>query len=483
MYHRRCISALVKDGFFMTIRQRISPFIGDKAFYRSLMGIAVPIMLQNGLTNLVSLLDNIMVGAVGTEQMSGVSIVNQLLFIFNLCVFGGLAGAGIFTAQFFGKKDHKGVADTFRFKIWLSGLLLLLGVAILCIFQKPLIGMYLHEGGETGDIQATAEFGQKYLHIMLLGLLPFVIQQSYASTLREIGETLLPMKAGIVAIVVNLVFNYILIFGHLGAPAMGVEGAAVATVLSRYVECAIIVGWTHRHTDRACFAAGIYRSLRVPAALTRQIIAKGMPLLVNEFLWSTGIAMLNQSYSTRGLAVVAAQNITSTVSNLFNVVWMAMGVSLSIVVGQQLGANQFDKARQSVRRIMDFSMTLAAGMGVLMAAFSGLFPMLYNTSREVRALATGMLIITAIGAPIHAGIHSSYFTLRSGGKTWITFLFDSVYLWVLSVPLAKILTGVTDWHILLIFAICQYVDIIKCIAGMILVKKGVWIHNIVGDKA
>ena len=132
---------------------------------------------------------------------------------------------------------------------------------------------------------------------------------------------------------------------------------------------------------------------------------------------------------------------------------------------------------------MAFSMTLAAGMGVLMAVFSGLFPMLYNTSQEVRALAAGMLIITAIGAPIHAGIHSSYFTLRSGGKTWITFLFDSVYLWVLSVPLAKILTGVTDWHILLIFAICQYVDIIKCIAGMILVKKGVWIHNIVGDKA
>ncbi len=466
----------------MKLRQRLSPYIGDKAFYRTLMGIAIPIMLQNGLTNLVSLLDNIMVGAVGTEQMTGVSIVNQLLFIFNLCIFGGLAGAGIFTAQFFGKEDHQGVADTFRFKIWLAGLILAAGVAILYFFQDSLIGMYLHEGSETGDIAATAEFARKYLHIMLLGLLPFAIQQAYASTLREIGETMLPLKAGIIAILVNLVFNYILIFGNFGAPALGVEGAAIATVLSRYVECVIVVVWTHRHTHQARFAHQVYRSMRVPAALTRQIITKGMPLLINEFLWSTGIAMLNQCYSTRGLAVVAAQNITSTVSNLLNVVWMAMGVSISILVGQQLGANQFDKARQTVRRIMAFSVTLAAGIGLCMAALSPAFPLLYNTTQEVRSLATGMLIITAIGAPIHAVIHSSYFTLRSGGKTWITFLFDSVYLWVLSVPLAKLLTGGTFWHILLIFAVCQYVDIIKGAAGLILVKKGVWIHNIVGDK-
>ena len=112
--------------------------IGDRDFLKRTIAIAVPILIQNAITNFVSLLDNLMVGQLGTQPMSGVSIVNQLLFIFNLCVFGGLAGAGIFTAQFFGKKDHKGVADTFRFKIWLSGLLLLLGVAILCIFQKPL---------------------------------------------------------------------------------------------------------------------------------------------------------------------------------------------------------------------------------------------------------------------------------------------------------------------------------------------------------
>ena len=189
----------------MTQKKWYRQLIGDKAFYKSLLAVAVPIMLQNGLTNLVSLLDNIMVGAVGTEQMSGVSIVNQLLFVFTLCVFGGLGGAGIYTAQFFGKNDQKGVRYTFRFKLMLVASLLAVGLAVFVLLSEPLIAMYLHEGSETGDIVATAEYGAKYMRVMLWGLLPFAIQQAYGSTLRETGETMLPMKAGIVAIFVNLV--------------------------------------------------------------------------------------------------------------------------------------------------------------------------------------------------------------------------------------------------------------------------------------
>ena len=158
---------------------------------------------------------------------------------------------------------------------------------------------------------------------MLWGLFPFALQQAYASTLRETGETVLPMKAGITAILLNLVLNYIFIFGKLGLPAMGAAGAALATVIARYVECAIIVIWTHRHADRAPFIAHAYRSLRVPMYLVRDIFRKGMPLLANEALWSAGMAALTQCYSTRGLAVIAAMNISSTISNLSNVVWMS----------------------------------------------------------------------------------------------------------------------------------------------------------------
>ena len=454
-------------------------YFGDKAFYKMLMAVAIPIMLQNGLTNLVSLLDNVMIGAVGTEQMTGVSIVNQLLFVFNLCIFGGLSGAGIYTAQFHGKGDHQGVQHTFRFKLMLAVSILVLGLIVLMLWGGDLVALYLHEGSETGDLAATAEYGAKYLRVMLWGLLPFAVQQAYASTLRETGETMLPLKAGMVAIFTNLVLNYILIFGHLGMPAMGVEGAALATVIARYVECSIILCWTHLHPLKARFIQGAYRSLRVPAGLIRDIFKRGMPLLANEFLWAAGMAVLTQSYSTRGLAVVAALNISSTFSNLFNVVWMALGVSVSIVVGQQLGAGEFEEAENSCWRILTFSVLSAFGIGVLMYAFAWVFPAIYNTTEEVRAISTSILRVVAVAGLLHAFNHSSYFTLRSGGKTWITFLFDSVYLWVISIPLARLLSIGTAWPIVVVYAVCQFVDILKCLLGYVLLKKKVWLNRIV----
>lgn len=465
----------------MNLKKRLSPFIGDKAFYKALMAIALPVILQNGLTMLVSLLDNIMVGAVGTEQMTGVSIANQLMFVFNLCVFGGMSGASIFGAQFFGKKDHEGVRHAFRFKLLLAGALVLLGVGIFSLFHDPLISMYLHEGGETGDIFATARYGREYLQIMLWGFLPFALMQAYASTLRECGETLLPMKAGITAILINLVLNYILIFGKLGLPAMGANGAAIATVISRYVECVIVVFWTHRNKEKMPFIQGAYQSMHIPKELTRQIFIKGMPLLINEALWSSGMAMLTQSYSTRGLAVVAGLNICSTISNLFNTVWMANGTAVAIMVGQQLGANQFDEAKRTMKRLLGFSVLSALATTLVLAVFAPLFPRFYNTTEEVRHIATGLLLIVAFAAPIHSFVHVSYFTLRSGGKTWITFLFDCAYMWVVSIPLARILANHTALAILPMYAICQYSDIIKAVLGAILLKKGVWIHNIVDD--
>lgn len=460
-------------------KKSLRRYFGDKAFYKMLIAIVVPMILQNGLTNFVSLLDNIMVGALGTEQMSGISIVNQLLFVFSLCIFGGLSGAGIFTAQFHGKKDVEGVRHTFRFMFMLVLVLLAVGLGVFLLLGDRLIGSYLHDGSYEGDLSATAEYGAKYLRLMLWGLLPFAVQQAYSSTLRATGETILPMKAGIAAIVVNFVGNYLLIFGKFGFPALGVEGAAIATVISRYVECAIILMWTHTHKDKAPFITNAFKSLRVPGALVLQIAKKGMPLLINEFLWSAGMAMLTQCYSTRGLAVVAGLNICSTIANLFNVVWLSMGTAVSIVVGKDLGAGDFEEAENSCWRILVFSVLSAVGVGALMVAGSGLFPKLYNTTQEVRDIATGMLCMVALSGPVHAFNHASYFTLRSGGKTWITFLFDSAFLWAVSVPVARILSVHTVWHIVLVYGICQFLDILKCGLGYALLKKKVWINRIV----
>lgn len=453
--------------------------IGDKAFYKMVLAVAVPIMVQNGITNFVGLLDNIMVGRIGTEQMSGIAIVNQLLFVFNLAIFGSISGAGIFGAQFYGCKDHKGVQQTFRFKLYTCLAITAIGILIFHFWGENLILMYLHGEGNEQALEAALGYGKQYLLVMLFGLLPFGIEQVYTSTLRECGETMLPMKAGITAVFVNLVLNYILIFGKFGFPELGVVGAAIATVISRYVQVFIVITWTHTHAQQMPFVVGAYRNWTIPMNLVGKIAIKGTPLLVNEIMWAGGMAFLNQCYSIRGLDVVAAQNISSTITNLFNVVFIALGSAISIIVGQLLGAGKMEEAKDTDTKLIAFSVLSCVGIGFVLIVLAPLFPMLYNTSANVKGLATGLLRVSAACMPLAAFMHASYFTLRSGGKTIITFLFDSVYMWAASIPLAFILSRYTEVPIIPLFLCVQLIDIVKCIIGFILVKKGVWLQNIV----
>lgn len=342
-----------------------------------------------------------------------------------------------------------------------------------------LISMYLRGEGTAQEIRDTLVYGKQYLWIMLLGLPAFMMVQVYASTLRECGETVLPMKAGIVAVLINLTFNYFLIYGKFGFPELGVRGAAVATVLSRYVEACIVLTWTHKHTEKNIFAKGLYSTLKVPANLTKKILIKGTPLLLNETLWAAGVAMLTQCYSVRGLNVVAGLNISNTINNVFNIVFIALGDSVAIVVGQLLGAGKMKEARDTDNKMIAFSVFCCTCVAAVMFVMAPLFPKLYNTNAEARTLAKYLIMITAFFMPQNAFLHATYFTLRSGGKTIITFLFDSVFIWVVSVTIAFTLSRFTGLPVLGIYAMVQAADMLKCVIGFILVKKGVWLQNIV----
>ncbi len=451
--------------------------IGTKDFYRHLLMIAIPIMIQNGITNFVGMLDNIMVGQVGTNQMSGVAIVNQLLFVYNLCIFGGISGAGIFAAQFYGKGDHKGVRECFRFKLIIVAVLTLLGILTFVVTGPSLIQLYLHEDGSGTSSAQTLLYAKQYMTVMLFDMLPFAISQAYAGTLRETDETVLPMKAGIVAVLVNLVFNYILIYGKLGAPALGVVGAAVATVMSRFVEMGIIVIWTHTHKEKNRFIEDAYKHFEIPAELMKRMTIKGLPLLANETLWAAGQAVMMQNYSIRGLTVIAAMNISSTISNVFNIVFIAMGSAIAILIGQELGAEKTG-VMEDAYKMTFFAVICCMISGALMLCVAPFFPNIYNTDHEVRSLATSFIMVSACCMPMYAFENATYFTLRSGGKTFITFLFDSCFVWVFSIPLAYVLVHYTDMPITFLFLCCQMIELIKCLIGYALVKKGIWINNI-----
>ena len=454
-------------------------YIGGRAFYRNLFAIAIPIIIQNGITNFVSLLDNIMVGQVGTIPMSGVSIVNGLLFVFNLCVFGASSGAGIFTAQFYGSRDDAGIRYTFRFKVLICLVIAVLGSLIFTFGDRLLIGLYLTGEGDAAAAAGAMDYGRRYLAVMIWGFFPFALGNAYASTLRETGETFVPMAAGIAAVLVNLCLNYVLIFGHFGAPALGVEGAAIATTISRYVELAIVAVWTHVHKDRNAFITGAYRSVYIPGRLLKDIAVKGMPLLVNEFLWASGMAILNQCYSTCGLDVVPATNIASTLYNVGSVVYIAMGSAVGIIMGQMLGAGRSrEEVQDTSGKLMAAAVFFGGIFGLAMAAASGVFPAIYNTTQSVRNLATVLILLNSVILPFNSYTNATYFILRSGGQTMVTFLFDSCFVWCFCVPLAFVLTRFTGIGIVPLFAICQATDLIKCVLGAVMIRQGKWIQNL-----
>lgn len=453
----------------------------NKRFLKRTLIIAIPIMLQNGVTNFVNMLDNIMVGRVGTDPMTGVAIVNQLLFVFMLCLFGGLSGIGIFTAQYYGKGDHDGVRYTFRLQFLLAVLLTVAGILILKFNDRALISLYLHEDGGIGEAAATMSHARAYMNVMFFGLFPFAIAQVYASTLRGCGETIVPMRASMIAVTVNLIGNYVLIYGKFGAPALGVVGAAAATAISRAVEVGYLAVHAHTHTEKYPFMRAVYRSFYVPGRLVKNCVIKGTPLLVNEALWAGGEAVLTQIYSQRGLSVISAFNISNTISGVFNVAFIAMGNATGIIIGQELGAfgrTDGKRVKRDAWKLTLYSVILCVFSGLLLFLLAGYFPRIYNTSDEIRLLAAGFIRASAFFMPMYAFENAAYFTIRSGGNTMITFFFDSCFTWLASIPLAFVLVRFTGLPILTLFVCVRLLELVKCGIGAMLMQKGIWINDI-----
>lgn len=465
-------------------------FIGDSNFYRRVILLALPMIIQNAVTSFVSFLDNIMVGQIGTEQMSGVAIVNQLLFVFNICIFGGVSGAGIFSTQFFGKGDYNGQKHCFRFKIYTTLLFSVIAILLACFFGTELISLYLNDSGEVGDIGLALRYGKDYMAIMTLSLIPFALCQSYVSTIRETGRTLVPMVGSVCAVAVNLVLDYLLIFGSanllgendfLGIPAMGVKGAATATVVARVVELLVVVIWTHVNPDKCRFIVGAYRSPKIPSSICVSILKKGTPLMINEMMWASGMAVIAQCYAVRGLEVVAAQNISSTITNLFNIVYIQLGGCISVIVGQYLGAGKIKEARDADNKMIFFSVGCCTVVAAIMAAVGRFFPAIYNTEPMIKELAASLILVSALVMPLCSFSHCAYFTLRSGGKTIVTFLFDSVFTWVLMIPFAYVLANFTTLPVVTVVFLVQFTEIIKVVIGFFMLRSGVWLQNIVSD--
>lgn len=459
---------MIKDNLF-----------GDRQFYRRTFAVVLPMIIQNTLSNIVSLLDNIMVGQVGTLPMSAVAIDNQMLFVFYITIFGAVAGAGIYGAQFFGSGDFEGVRNTLKFKFLMSILFTAAVGTVFFLYGTRLAELYISADTAAGDRMATLTYAKQYMSVMILGLFPFAITQCYAGTLRESGKTMLPMKAGIVAMATNFVLNSLLIFGLFGFPKLGVLGAAIATVISRFVEMFVVIFFSHRDRINYPFLKGLFDRISIPKELAVKIMGKSLPLLCNELLWSLGQAFLLQCYSVRGLPIIAAVNITNTVSQIFYEVYLSLGNATTILVGHELGANHLKEARRTAYRMMMLSVMGSVLTGAVLALCSPYIPLMYNTEENIRLMATEFILVVSCCMPIFGFAAAAYFTMRSGGRTFITFLSDSFYTWIVPVPAAWLLANRTALPILTVFLIVNLLDFIKCIIGFSLVRTKIWIKNLV----
>lgn len=453
----------------------------SKDFYRKAAKISLPILAQGTLTYLIGFLDNIMVGQVGTEAMSGVAIGNQLHFVYYNCLMGIVAGGSVFGSQFYGKKDMEGFRESFRFRFLASLILSAFAFLLLLLFGENFISLFLHTQDSTVSSDITLQYGKRYLTILLLGMAPFAVTQVYASAMKDMGKTLIPMAASVAAILANTFLNYLLIFGKMGAPKLGVQGAAIATVISRFIELTIIL-------LALCIQKSTFRILRNTfgkhpgsAALRKRILLKSLPLMINESFWSIGTSVMLQCYSFRGIHVVAGLNIATSIYNMFTVIYTSIGGTVAIMMGQLIGAGKMQEARASNKKLFWIAITASSMFSVMLFAAAPFIPQIYATTSAVQDLASQFMRILAVCLPISCFTHVAFFTIRAGGKALITFLYDSLNLWVINIPLAYCLTRYTSMPIVHIYFLCQTAEIVKLAAGYILVKKGVWLNNIVNE--
>lgn len=453
--------------------------IGTKDFYKRVIAIAIPIMLHQGISSFVNLLDNIMIGNYSNQAMAGVSVTNQIFFVIEIVTIGSLAMAGVYLSQYFGAKNQDGMRYSFRFKFWLGLGISIITLLVLGLFGNNLVNSFLTNPTTPEEKIAIENYASDYLKIILLTIIPFVIVQIYSSSLREVGETIIPMIAGGISVGVNAVFNLWFIFGGLGIPALGVKGAAIATLLARITEMTFLIIFTHKHKSKFTFVDDAFKSCYVPKYLVKNILVKGAPLILNEFLWSFGTTFLLNVYSRRGTEVLKAFSISNTTTNLFYIVFGALATAISILVGQSLGAGKLEEAVDNDRKLIAFTVFVCLIFGIILAIIAPFVPYIYyDSSEEVRHMATCFMWVVAGGMTIFSFNSACFYTLRAGGVTIVTFLFDCLFIWSISIPTAVLLVKYTELNIINIYLIIQSTEIIKSIIGFFLIKSKVWVKNL-----
>lgn len=443
----------------------------DEEFSRNLLRLAVPIATQSLVMNALNAVDVLMIGQLGETAVAAVGLAGQVFFLMSLFLFGVGSGSAIFSAQFWGRDDVRNVRR-------ILGLALMLGIGGSTIFSlaailapAALLSLYTHD-------PAVIEAGSRYLRVVGMCYVPTAVSTIFAMVLRSVRQVKAPMFVSMVALSLKTALAYTLIFGYFGAPAMGIMGAAVATVIARLVECALILTLTYHLQLPA--AARPAELLDINRALVGRFVRTSAPVIVGEILWSFGITVYSAIYARIGTEAIAATNIATTIESVAQVPLFGLGNAAAIMLGNRIGAGRGDGAMREAKRFLWLAVSLGAVMGGVMLLVRGPLLSLYRISPEAQGYARNVLLVIACALWVKAAnLILIVGILRSGGDTRFALAADTGPLWMIGIPMA--LFGAFVLHLPVYWVVLMALadEATKLVIGISRVRSGRWVHNVV----
>ena len=436
---------------------RYSAFRWNKAFVRKLLVVALPIIVQNLLTSSVHMVDNIMIGRLGDTAYAAVQQANRYTFVFQLFLFGVTSGCSIYYAQLWGKQDVPGMKQVMGISLMIvlsiSGFFALVAT----LFPRLVVGFFLVEG-------ESFELAVKYIRIIAPGYLITSVDLAYATCMKSAQQTRIPMVAGITAMLTNVVLNYAMIFGHFGFPAMGVEGAALATVIASTTSLAINVITSYRFRLPSAFS--IRNWTKPVPGFMKQFFRTISPVILNEGLWGTGITMYGVFVGRLGDAAITAMGIYNTVENLLSTAMYGIMSACAILVGEELGKGDRDGAFLTAKRMLVLVTSVGWIIGGLLlllrwplVSMFSISPEAANNAALILALSTLFIWVQGYNAVNVVGI------LRAGGDTVYSLFLDVSALWLVGVPLTGLAALVWHWPLWAVFLMTRVDEVLKLIIG------------------
>ena len=456
------------------ITNTLSSYKKDKEFYIRLFVITLPIAMQSLITSSLNMLDTMMIGKIGELELASVGIANQYYFLYSLLANSIPIGSGVLIAQLWGKKDTLNIKRTLSRSLFYN-IILTLGFMILGLsLPGKIMSIFSND-------PAVINIGIDYLKIVVISYLFTSITFTFASGLRSIGNTKLPMWGSFIGLIVNGVLNAILIFGLFGAPKMGIKGASMATLIARIVEFIIVVGIVYLKVD--VLKLRFKDMLELSKSLSETLNKVTLPIFLNESCWAFGNITYTAIYASIGTSAAASIQICSTIMNLFMIVAFGLANAGVVIIGNEIGANREDEAISASKKISSLSVKISIVLAIVLALLAKPIVSFFNVSAEVKMAAQYILYIYALvmvfkvyNAVMIVGI------LRGGGDTTYGSILQGLTLWLIGIPLAAFATFVLKLPVYFVVMFATVEEIIKLLLMMRRFKSFKWIKNMVNDE-